>query len=600
METVLGEDITVCIVDSGYDGRHPLLKETNIVGYELKGSDIVLGECKDVIGHGTAVLGIISKLCPKIRFIMIKIFHETLEVEIKQLVLALSFIHNNIDCQILHLSLGSRFYSDDLYDVCKKITDKNIKIVAAFDNFGGISYPAAFDNVIGVDVSLNCKKNDEFIRIKGSPVNIAAKGGLHRVAWLDAKYMICEGISYSAAYVTAYFVKCMQQYGRDCNIMGILEEHAIKTYCFDEQEREDCFQLNGSVNSAAVCPLNKETMSLVNFADMLPFEVVKIYDSKYGGKVGSRYAAFRDNGKNMPTIENFENIDYSVFDTMILGHVSEMSNLLNRDVKKEILDQCLANKVNVYCFDSYLIEDYRAKFFERGCWIVSADVKVHSSNFNKQGKLYFIQSPVVGIFGTGQRQGKFTLQLLLRKWFQDEGYHVGQLGTEPQSALFQMDEIFPFGYEAQMNLYGEQRIEYLNYLMHRIDRKSVDLIMVGCQSGFVPANYYHVRQYPVHQMEFLLGTLPDVIVLCVNVFDESDYIKRTICAIESLADCRVIALALSKAVPDSFFRKRIVTDDEIEECSVRLQAEIGVPVFKISGDGVSKLGEEIVNYLNGD
>ncbi len=598
METLLRKDITVCIVDSGYDGRHPLLKDTNITGYEVRESDIVRGECKDAIGHGTAVLGIISRQLPQIRFIMIKIFHEELEVEPNRLVLALSFIYNNIDCQIIHLSLGSRLYSDELYDICKKITDKKVTIIAAFDNFGGISYPAAFDNVIGVDVSLNCKKNHEFMFIKGSPVNIAAKGGLHRVAWLDSKYMISEGISYSAAYVTAYVAKCMQQYGQECNITEILERSAIKTYCFDQEERFDLLKLIASIKCAAICPLNKETESLANFTDMLPFEVAKIYDSKYGGKVGSEYAAFRDHGNHALIIENFENMEYSLFDTLILGHVSELSNLLNRDVKKEILENCLANKVNVYSFDSHLIEDYREKFYEQGCWIVSADVRVHDGYFNKQGKLYGIQSPVIGVFGTGQRQGKFTLQLLLRKWFQKEGYHVGQMGTEPQSALFQMDETFPFGYESQIDLCGGQKIEYLNCLMERIDRKSVDLIIVGCQSGFVPANYYNVRQYPVDQMEFLLGTLPDVVVLCVNVFDGSDYIKRTIRAIESLADCRVIALALSGIAPDSFFRKRMVADEEIEACSVKLRAEIGVPVFKIDEGGVSKLGEEIVNYLS--
>lgn len=598
METFLDKEMTVCVVDSGYDKTHPLLNNIEVVGYEYINGEVVQGKCKDYIGHGTAIIGIMSKLLTNTKFVMIKIFNDKLEVIPEKLIFAMSYIYNNINCHVVHLSLGTNFYNDELYNICKKITDKNVKIVSAFDNFGGISYPAAFDNVIGVDVSNKCKKNNEFIIIKGSPVNIVAKGGVHRVAWIDSKYIISEGISFSAAYVTAHLVKYMQRYGQDCNAMEMLEKTALETYCLKSNTLINKKERFYPIKKAAICPLNKETMSLVNFPDMLPFDIVKIYESKYSGKVGSTYNAFRTHGHDNIEIDNFENIDFSKFDTMILGHVAELSNLLGRDIKKEIIEKCLQYKINIYCFDNFLVDSYREKFYEQGCWVDSADIVVDQTFFNKKGKLYSIQSPVVGIFGTSQRQGKFTLQLLLRKWFQDKGYILGQMGTEPQSALFHMDEIFPFGYEAQMHLSGDEQIEYLNFLMHKIDRKKVDLIIVGCQSGFVPANYYNVFQYPVNQINFLLGTLPDVIVLCVNVFDETEYIKRTILAMESLADSKVIALVISKIVPDSFFRKRMATEEEIAQCAIKLKAEIGILVFTMDEREISKLGVQIVDFLS--
>lgn len=41
-----------------------------------------------------------------------------------------------------------------------------------------------------------------------------------------------------------------------------------------------------------------------------------------------------------------------------------------------------------------------------------------------------------------------------------------------------------------------------------------------------------------------MGTLPDAVVLCVNPFDDRDYIRRTIQFIESATEGKVIALCL--------------------------------------------------------
>lgn len=218
--------------------------------------------------------------------------------------------------------------------------------------------------------------------------------------------------------------------------------------------------------------------------------------------------------------------------------------------------------------------------------------------YNKVGKLFSIQSPVLGVFGTSQRQGKFTLQLLLRKWFIDKGYEVGQLGTEPESILFGMDEIFPFGHESTVNLSGEDSIEYLNLLMHQIDARGKELIIVGCQSGLIPANYFNVHQFTVSQINFLMGTLPDIVILCVNKFDEVDYIKRTIGAIESIVDCKVIALAMSQIVSDSFFRKHMADEEELRKCATKLYDAIGIPVFQIKEDEVDEIGNKIIECLS--
>ena len=50
--------------------------------------------------------------------------------------------------------------------------------------------------------------------------------------------------------------------------------------------------------------------------------------------------------------------------------------------------------------------------------------------------------------------------------------------------------------------------------------------------------------YNFPQKTFLLGTLPDIIVLCVNSYDDENYISRTINYLEASVDCKVIALVV--------------------------------------------------------
>lgn len=70
-----------------------------------------------------------------------------------------------------------------------------------------------------------------------------------------------------------------------------------------------------------------------------------------------------------------------------------------------------------------------------------------------------------------------------------------------------------------------------------------DVITVGSQSGTIPYDYENIFQFPLYRYSFLLDTLPDCIVLCVNLFDSFDYIHRTVSFLEATAKGKVIALA---------------------------------------------------------
>lgn len=158
-------------------------------------------------------------------------------------------------------------------------------------------------------------------------------------------------------------------------------------------------------------------------------------------------------------------------------------------------------------------------------------------------KLYRISRPVIGIYGTSSVQGKFTLQLELRKKFLECGYHVGQIGSEPSAQLFGMDFTYPMGFNDSVYINAHKSIQYINACINNLCQKNCDII-TGPQSSVLPFDIGNIGMFPLKQFNFLMGTQPDAVVLCINPYDESDYIERSICFLESSVDCKVIALCV--------------------------------------------------------
>lgn len=157
----------IAIVDSGINLQHPLLAEYQFSGVGITAHDdhiTITDDFTDKIGHGTAITSIIKKLIPDSEIFMVKIFDSELTVSDKMFMFALSYIADNVNCDILHMSLGMKMCNDlpELKAVCEKLKKKGVILVSSFDNEGSLSYPATLPNVIGVDQSVACKKDYDF------------------------------------------------------------------------------------------------------------------------------------------------------------------------------------------------------------------------------------------------------------------------------------------------------------------------------------------------------------------------------------------------------------------------------------------------------
>ena len=596
------------ILDSGVNLEHKALKNPNVIdcfscSFDECNKVKLLPPKGDTEGHGTAVSAIINKAHPDASVMMIEIFNKEklLSVGEESLFSVLEYIYENIEGKVINLSLGivTTEHYEQFYRICKKLAEKGFIIVSAFDNGGAISYPASFDCVIGVDTERRCVRSDQFVYYTNdSVVNIGAMGGKQRVAWSGPEYMVVAGSSFACAHVSTQVYRfILEGITGYQNILNKFKEIAIGSYDYNT----DYHTPSGypfKIRKAVIFPFNKEMHNIIRFAADLDFEIADVYDTKYSMMVGSTTDhVMRDKTVLSKTIKNISQIDWSSFDTLILGHFDELSEKIHQDnIVANILNTAIENGKNIYSFDdiSYLLGDksYSNVYFPA--------VRMENVPPYRNGKLAVVDKPVLGIMGTGSQQGKFTLQLELRKRLIKKGYKVGQIGTEPSALLYGMDYAFPMGYKNSVYTKEYDTVRYLNNCIWDLSQKDIEIILVGGQAGTAPSGFENTMTYYLPQYVFLLGTLPDATVLVVNPNDSDETIKRSIDFIESSIDAGVVALVVFPMSGGNgwyaFEKKFRITAEDYRQIKGHLEKTFQLPVFLL---GEEQEFDDLTEYIIG-
>lgn len=600
----------IIVIDSGINLSHPKLAEFNVSGFGIVGSDesySISEQFDDAIGHGTAVSYIIKKMVPNSDLTVVKIFEDELTVLASKLLFTLSYIFQNVKCDILHMSLGMKICDDipSLKKICQKLRDNGTIIVSAFDNDGSLSYPAVLSSVIGVDSSFLCKADDDFEYLAaGEGVNVLAKGIAQKVPWVSPQYVLQAGSSFSAAHVTGFIGKLMMN--GITSYDDILEEIKKKSKRKYQKIQYNEIETLFTIKKAICFPLNKEIHSIIRFSDLLSFDLQAIYDTKYGGKLNQLASDFV--GKDIARdylIKDYKQINWKGdFDTVILGHTDLIREKTGEDYLATFLKQCIENDKQLYSFDE--TQSYNSLIPEitgRTKYIQYPKVKKENISSEQLGKLRVIGKPVLGIFGTSSRQGKLTLQLKLRRIIINQGYTVGQLGTEPSSLLFGFNAAYPMGYNSTVDVSGFDAIQMLNQLMGKIEDDNPDIIIVGSQSGTIPYSSVNLSFYTTPQLEFILGTQPDLAILCVNSNDDIDYVRRTIMTIEGLVRCKVIGLVIFPLEKEisllQGYKQRIINDTDRTTVAEQFRTELNQKVYYLDRDDeILSLWDSVTSYLS--
>ncbi len=590
----------IVIIDNGVQTTHPQL--TNDKVHEIViGKNVVENNQNAVHGHGTAIYGIIRKMKEYFEIICIKLCGIENGVEEETLCEALLYIEKNIDAAIINLSLGITIIQnkEKMKSICDRLVEKGSIIVSAFDNIGAISYPAAFDNVIGVITGSYCRTINDFEYIEDSMVNVAGKGDFQRVLWSNPQYLIIGGNSFACAQITVHIANLMLMgYTKLSEILQKLRLNSIRIHNIGVDGNSE--KIPYSIKKAALFPFNKEMHSLIRYSDLLTYDIVSVYDSKYSARVGANTSfLLKDDSVKSLVIRNINEIEWDEIDTLILGHTETLSDIAHdTSFISNLLGEAISKNKNIYMFDDFqsdVLDSYNKVFIPR--------ISNEHLPCDRFGMLYRISKPVLAICGTSSRQGKFTLQLALRKIFVEKGYKIGQIGTEPSALLYGMDFVFPMGYNSSVYIKEHETIRYLNNAVNHLCEDDNDLIIVGTQSGTIQYDTGNLAQYNVSQHLFLLGTQPDAVVLCVNPFDELDYIDRTIKYIESVVNSKVIAIVvfpmdIKENWTGIYGQKIGLSQEKLLSLKKQLSKQFSVPVYKLGCKiDMNAVAENIINYF---
>jgi len=252
-------------------------------------------------------------------------------------------------------------------------------------------------------------------------------------------------------------------------------------------------------------------------------------------------------------LENWNKINWTDdFDTVIVGHLQQLNDITNKDILSKIIEKCINYEKNIFSFDALNIyEDKLNIMNKKGLKNYYPSIDGLFTNKNWLGKMYELNTPVLCVVGTSRSQGKFSLQLSLRKQFLKLDYKVGQLGTEPSSELFGIDYTYPIGFYGEINPVGLDNVANIRFLMNEVENKDCDIIITGTQSQTIPINFNNISGIPNNNYEYILGVCPDIFILQVNVDDDIEYIKKVIKFCESISNGTVIAITISSIIQNS-------------------------------------------------
>ncbi len=203
--SVTGKKVKVAVIDSGWKCSCIDSRIHHGIGMVSRKDELELAlseDFNDRIGHGTAITDLILQIAPDVSIFPVRVFGDRLETSIDILVEAVKWSIRN-DINIINLSLGTLIKDAliPLYKICEIARRKGIVIVSSNSNSDNWSYPAIFENSIGV-TSAYFSNPFYYIFNNNEAIECIAKGQNQFALWLDNERRYLSGNSYATPNIT--------------------------------------------------------------------------------------------------------------------------------------------------------------------------------------------------------------------------------------------------------------------------------------------------------------------------------------------------------------------------------------------------------------
>lgn len=153
------EPVRIGIIDSGFrPDQAP--KVSTSAGFVAETHDICTTDAiPDRLGHGGAILDLVSWGAPEATFIVAQVFREHLAGSAAQVAAALDWVVDQ-GAQLVNLSLGLRNDRAVLAQACERALAVGVIICASSPARGEAVYPAAYPGVLRMTGDARCRRGE--------------------------------------------------------------------------------------------------------------------------------------------------------------------------------------------------------------------------------------------------------------------------------------------------------------------------------------------------------------------------------------------------------------------------------------------------------
>jgi hypothetical protein len=365
-----------------------------------------------------------------------------------------------LDATIINISMGILSFAefDSLQAICRDAAKKNCLIIAASGNESRLTLPFCcadvFKIITGNGIQTKITIEDQY----GCSV-VTVNRQLFMTASKNTERLYSYGSSASTAYVTALLVNCYNQLAKTEHCIKIERLLVIETflekYVTTSAERINADRFFKQIpmfsdkppfleeksfigTKCVMVPYSKETASLLRFHNLTNISALSIIDPVKKGYVGKDANALAGADENKLIINNrFDDDVLDKSDSMIIGYISELGSLDAYFSMENMLNIALKYHLDVFSFTP-VNKLYRQQFLDKGLDIYGPII-IDNAKLNALKNfipyLIGIQKPVLGVFGTSSKQGKFTLQLKLKQALTKNGVRINMLASEHHASL---------------------------------------------------------------------------------------------------------------------------------------------------------------------
>jgi subtilisin len=202
-----GDDVRVCILDSGVESGHPLVGDVDeAVAVSVVENDEVevhADEEGDLCGHGTACAGIVRSIAPGCRISSVRVLGAGFTGSGPALLGGLRWaVEQGYDVINMSLSTTKRQFAGILHELADAAYFRRTVLVASAHNMPVESYPWRFSSVISVG---SHEESDPlaYYYNPNPPVEFFARGVDVEVAWLEGGTIRCTGNSFATPHMSA-------------------------------------------------------------------------------------------------------------------------------------------------------------------------------------------------------------------------------------------------------------------------------------------------------------------------------------------------------------------------------------------------------------